>query len=122
MRSRSVPPEAILELFVDRQLVSASPHVDEIDHDDSAQIPQAQLAGDLLRRLEIGSPNRIIMILASTGLPRVYVDRNQSLGLIDHQGSARLQPHLSTKGTFNLPINPKRFKKWLRCKMSLHFA
>ena len=74
MSAGPVAPQALLKLLVHRVLILAGTHVDEVDHDQAAQVAQPQLAGDLLRRLQVGFPDGVVMVLATPGLARIHVD------------------------------------------------
>ena len=71
--------------FVDRAPVIGLLHVDEIDDDDAAEIPEAKLPDNLDRRLEVERVDRFFQRLLADELPGVDVDRDQRFGLIDHQ-------------------------------------
>src|SRR5512134_1922251 len=49
-----VAPEAVLHSLIDGLLIFAALHIDEVGNDDATDIPQAHLAANLIRRLEIG--------------------------------------------------------------------
>ena len=71
-------------------------HVDEVDHHDAADIAQPQLADHLFGGLEIVLGDGLFQVAARTGeLAGVDVDHRHGLGAVDHQGSARGQPHLA---------------------------
>ncbi len=81
-------------------------HVDKVDHDDSTQVAQTNLTNDLGDGIEVGLENRILepsslaYILAG-----VDVDGHQSLGLIDDDRSARLEPDLGLECLGDLILN-----------------
>ena len=45
-------------------------HVDEVDDDDAAQVPQAHLARDLPGRLQVGLEDRLLEIVLADVLAR----------------------------------------------------
>ena len=80
-------------------------HVDEVDDDQAADVAQTQLAGDLVRRFEIGVQRRLFDVGAFRGACRVDVDGHQRFGGIDDDAAARLQLHLVVKGGFDLAFD-----------------
>ncbi len=58
--ARPVCLQAVLELLFHRPVVALFLHVDEVDDDQAGEIAQAQLPGNLLRRLQIGLQRRIL--------------------------------------------------------------
>ena len=63
-------------------------HVDEIDDDNTAEVAQAQLAGNHLRRLEIGLEYGVVKSAAADKTAGVDVDRGQRFCLVDDQVTA----------------------------------
>ena len=71
--------------------VARARHVDEVDDDDAADVAQAQLADDLVGRLQVGLGDRVLepgTLAAADERARVDVDDGQRLGVIDHQIAA----------------------------------
>ena len=66
-------------------------HVDEIDHDQACQVAQSELPGDLLGRFEVGSDRCFLDVAFARRAAGIDVDRNQCLGLIDHDIAAGAQ-------------------------------
>ena len=46
--------EAVFDRFVDRLLILAVAHVDEVDHDEAADVAEAELACDFASGLDVG--------------------------------------------------------------------
>ena len=70
--------------------------VDEVDHDDAAEIAQPQLTHNLLGSLKIVLGDGLLQVAARTGeLAGVDVDHRHGLGAIDHQRATRGQPDLA---------------------------
>ena len=90
-RARPVAAQAVLEHLDDLVPRRLRGHVDEIDHDDAADVAQANLAGDLGGRFGVGLDDRILEVLSAGELTRVDVDDGERLGRFDHDGSARGQ-------------------------------
>ena len=82
-------------------------HVDEVDHDDAADVAQPQLAHDLLGRFEVVAGDRLLEVAAGAGeLAGVDVDDRHRLGAVDHQRAARGQPHLAVERLEQLLVDP----------------
>ena len=64
-------------------LVSVDFHVDEVDDDQAGQVPELQLPGDFVGRLEVGFQGRFLDVAAPGGAARIDVDGHQRLGRID---------------------------------------
>src|SRR5258708_3905967 len=71
---RAVARERLAELGEHRGAVVRRFHVDEIDDDDAPEVPQAQLARDHLRRLEIGLEDRVVEIAGAAVAAALHVD------------------------------------------------
>ena len=69
-------------------------HVDEIDHDQSAQVTQPQLPRNLIGRLQIGVQRGLFDVRATRGAGRVHVDRYHCFGMVDDDGAAGRQGDL----------------------------
>jgi len=65
-------------------------HVDEVDDDDAAEIPQPQLARDHLRSLEIRFENRVVKLRPPTNPPVFTSTVVSGFGLVDDQVAAGL--------------------------------
>ena len=91
--ARPVGLEPVLHPLLDRGVVLALVHVDEVDHDQPGQVAQAQLAGHLVGGLEIGLERGLLDRAFLGGAAGVHVDRHQRLGHADHDIAARGQLH-----------------------------
>ena len=89
--ARAVARERLVELGQHRGAVLRVFHVDEVDDDDAAEVAQAQLARDHLRRLEVGLEDRVVEIAPADEAAGVDVDGGHRLGLVDDQVAAGLQ-------------------------------
>ncbi len=93
-------------------------HVDEVDHDDAAQVAQPDLPDDFLHRLGIGLDDGVFQTIRPADvLAGVHVDRHQRFGLVDHDVSARFQPHLRTQRLFELGRDIERVENRLRARV-----
>jgi hypothetical protein len=89
-RSGSAPVllHGIAQAVLDRALVLRRLHVDEVDDDQAADVAQPQLARDLVGRLEVGVAGGGLDVGAAGAAGRVDVDRDQRLGVVDHDAAA----------------------------------
>src|SRR5690606_37684590 len=72
------PPEHQLAVALEH-------HVDEVDDDAAADVPEPELADDLLRRLQVVPGDGLLEVAALAGeLAGVDVDDRHRLGLVDH--------------------------------------
>ncbi len=86
-------------------LVPAVHHVDEIDHDEAAQVPQPQLARDFLRGLKIGVKRGFLDITAGGGAGGIDIDGEERLGVIDDQGAPGREADFPRKRGFDLAFD-----------------
>jgi hypothetical protein len=82
-------------------------HVDEVEDDDAAQVPQPKLPRDLRGRLEVRLEDRLFLVLLPDEAPGVHVDRDQGFGLVDRDVAALSQPHLPLHRLLDLGLDPK---------------
>ena len=83
--------QLVLDAALDGGVVAPLFHVDEIDDDQTGQIAQAQLAGDLFGGLEVGAQRRVLDRAFLGRLAGVDVDGDQRLGDADHDVAAGFQ-------------------------------
>ena len=100
-----VPGQRLAEGLDDVVAVPGDLHVDEVDDDDAADVAQAQLAGDLLGRLEVVAVDRLLEARLAHVLARVHVDDRERLGVLDDERAARRQPHLAVEGLVELLVD-----------------
>ena len=86
-------------------LIARRAHVDEIDHDQAADVAQAQLAGDLFRRFQVGLQRGFLDVGALGGARGVDVDGHQRFGGIDDDGAAGGQLHFTFEGGLDLRLD-----------------
>ena len=91
--ARAILPQAVGELALDRAVVALLVHVDEVDDDQARQVSQAQLPCDFLGGLEVGLERGVLDVMFTGRAAGIDVDRNQRLGLIDHDVAAGSQLH-----------------------------
>ncbi|MDR9000031.1 hypothetical protein FEP67_06196 [Burkholderia multivorans] len=97
--------ERVLQALLDFALALRRFHVDEIDHDQAAEVAQAQLAGDFVGRFEVRAGRRFLDVGALGGARRVHVDRDERFGVVDHDRAARRQRHRARVGRFDLVLD-----------------
>src|SRR5690348_6432445 len=69
----AILPQTVGQLALDRTVVPLLVHVDEVDHDQTGEIAQAELAGDLFGRFEIGLERGVLDMMLAGGAARVDV-------------------------------------------------
>ena len=85
--------------------VTAFFHVDEVDHDQAAQVTQAHLACHLVSGFQVGAGRSLLNVAATDGAGRVHVDRDQGLGVVDHNRAAAGQLYGACIGRFDLVLD-----------------
>ena len=80
-------------------------HVDEVDDDQAAQVAQPHLARDLVGGFEVGAGGGFLDVAAARGARRVDVDRDQRLGVVDHDRAAGRQVHRARERGLDLVLD-----------------
>jgi hypothetical protein len=80
-------------------------HVDEVDDDDAADIAQAELAGDLAGRVEVGAEDRLLRIFLAGVAAGVDVDGDEPFGRLDDDVTAGGQLDLAVEGADDLLLD-----------------
>jgi hypothetical protein len=80
-------------------------HVDEVDHDQAAQVAQAHLAGHFVGGFQVGAGRGFLDVAALDGAGRVHVHGDQGFGVVDHDGAARGQGHGARVGRLDLVLD-----------------
>src|SRR4029077_18035009 len=90
-------------------LIAVAPllHVNEVQHDDSAQVAQANLPDDLLHGFEIGFDDGVFQASRASAhiFAGVHVDGHQSFGVVDDDVAAGLEPNLRPQGFVEFLLN-----------------
>jgi hypothetical protein len=120
-RARSAS-SAFAHLVFDRALVLRRHHVDEVDHDQAADIAQAQLAGDFLGGFEVGLQRGFFDVAAFGGARRVDVDGHQRFGRIDHDRTAGRQLHFALEGGLDLAFDLEAVEQRHAVRVQLDLA
>jgi hypothetical protein len=79
-------------------------HVDEVDDDDTADVAQPQLVGNLLDRLQVGLEDGILQVVLAHITAGVDVNGGQRLGLFDDDVTTRLEPDLAAQSAADLHL------------------
>src|SRR4051794_11232317 len=78
-----IPPDGVAQRLLDPAAVPLLAHVDEVVDDHAAEVAEAELAGDLLGGAEVHLVGGPLGIVLDPEVPRVDVDGDQRLGLVD---------------------------------------
>ncbi len=97
--------EAFADFFFHGALVLGRRHVDEVDHDQAADVTQTQLTGDFLSRFKVGLQGGFFDVAAFGGTRRVDVDGHQGFGRIDNDGATGRQFDNALEGGFDLAFD-----------------
>ena len=117
LRLGLVPLRVLDHGLVDRLLVLAALHVDEVHHDEAAHVPQTQLTRDFGRGLHVGLEDDAFLAGTHAGAfvaAGVHVDRDKRFGLVDDDVAAAGQPHLAEEGLVDLPLDVVFLKEQAR--------
>ena len=91
--ARPVVLQRVLQTALDGAVVAVLLHVDEIDDDEAGEVAQAQLPRHLVGGLEVGAERGVLDVVLARRAPRVHVDGDERLGLVDDEVAARFQRH-----------------------------
>ena len=91
LHPRAVLAHRVAQSLLDLAAVLALLHVDEVDDDQAAEVAQPHLARDLVGRFQVGAGGGFFDVAAAGGARRVDVDRDQRLGVVDHDRAASWQ-------------------------------
>src|SRR5215831_68140 len=110
VRARLVLGQRSLERTVHLLAVLRRLHVDEVDDDDPAEVAQADLADDLTDRLEVDLEHGLLEVALADVLARVDVDRDERLGVVDHDVAAGLEPHAAPQRLLDVLLDAERLE------------
>src|SRR5690606_6495263 len=103
--ARTIVAQRVLETALHGAVVALLLHVDEIDDDEAGKVAQLELARDLVRSLEVRTERRLLDRELARRLPRVHVDGDKRLGLVDHEIAARAQRHVRAEHRIELALD-----------------
>src|SRR5262245_56190726 len=106
LRRRTVAVQLLFEGRHHLLAVLALFHVDEVEHDDPAEVAQPDLADDLFGRFEVGLDDGVFeAVRFADEFAGVDVNRDQGLSLVDDDVPARLQPDARFDGLVDLGLD-----------------
>src|SRR5690606_38284424 len=85
-------------------------HIDEVDDNQSANIPQSQLSGNLLGSFKVYLEDGILLILSRNLGSAIHIDDMHRLGVFNNQVSTAVHGGGFAKRGFNLFGNSKSIK------------
>ena len=88
LNARAIVFKALLQSPLHRAVVALLIHVDEVDDDQPGKISQAQLSRDFVGCLQICLQRSVLDMVLARGPAGIDVDRNQRLGLVEHDVTA----------------------------------
>src|SRR5262245_56213224 len=99
-------------------------HVDQIEHDDAAQVPQPNLTDDFFHRLEVRLDDGVLepaRALLADVASRVDVDRDERLGLVDDDRSSGFEEDLALERLVDLGLHAVLVEdgEWLGVELHL---
>ncbi|MBV6425185.1 MAG: hypothetical protein NAOJABEB_02999 [Steroidobacteraceae bacterium] len=103
--ARAVHAHRVAQPLLDLALVLLRLHVDEVDDDEPAEVADAQLAGDLVGRLEVGVECGGLDVAAARRACGVDVDRDERLRVVDDEAAAGRELHLVRIGRLDLALD-----------------
>jgi hypothetical protein len=89
-------------LFIFRKL-----HVNEVNDDDAADIPQPQLPGNFIGCFQVGFQGILFLVVAYAFIAAVYVNYMEGFGVFNNQVGATVEVNCFAKGGFYLFGNPE---------------
>ncbi len=122
LHARLVGPHGFAQLVFHVALGFAAVHVDEVDHDQAAQVAQTQLARDFLRGLQVGLQRGLLDVGALGRARGVDVDREQRLGMVDDHRAAGGQTDFPGERRFDLRLDLEAREQRCGVVVALEFA
>ncbi len=118
--ARAVMLERVFQALLDFALALRRFHVDEIDHDQAAEVAQAELAGDFVGCFEVRAGGGFLDVRALGRARRVHVDRDERFGVVDHDRAARRQRHRARVRGLDLVLDLEAGKQRHVVVVALH--
>src|ERR1700738_4926122 len=111
-RRRFIFFEGLLQREQNFVAVAALLHVDEVDHDDAAEIAQTNLAHDFFHRFQIGFDNGVFQARGTFAdeFAGVDVDGHQRFSVVDDDVAAGLEPHFGAQSFVEFVLDAELFE------------
>ncbi|MCY1171361.1 hypothetical protein D9M73_114690 [compost metagenome] len=119
LHTGAVLAERIAQAVFDIAAVARLFHVDKVDDDQAAQIAQTHLARDFVGGFEVGTGGGFFDVAALDRAGRVDVHRDQSFGVVDHDGAAGWQLHRAGVSRLDLVFDLETREQ--RCVVAVAF-
>ena len=116
----AIVAQRVLQPPFDGAVVPLLVHVDVVDHDQAGEIAQPELARDFFRRLDIGLERGVLDVVLAGRAAGVDVDRDQRLGLVDHDVAAGAQLHGRREHRVELALDAVAGEDRLGVDVELH--
>ena len=107
-------------VLVQPVLVLLGLHIDEIDDDDSAHIPEPELSGNLLRRITVHLVGVFLLVCSLCADTAVHVDDVKSFRRFYHQVGSLLDRHHLSERTLHLTRHLEMVENRLLSIVELH--
>ena len=101
--------------------MSVFDHVNKIDNNDAAQVAQAQLTRNALRRLQVGFENCVVKIARAHEPARVHIHCRQRFGLVNDEITARFKVNPAPQRFRNIFINIEQVENWPLANVQVQF-
>ena len=85
--------ELVFQTFLDRRIVTALFHVDEVDDDETGQVAQTRLTGHFFGGFKVGLERGFLDRTFFRGATRVHIHRDKRLCHVDHDVTAGFELH-----------------------------
>ena len=108
----AVLPQRVAQPAFHLAPVAAFFHVNEVDHDQAAEVAQPHLARHFVGSLQVGAGGGLFDVAAANGARRVHVHRDQGLGVVNHNRAAAGQLHSAGIGRFDLVLDLETREQW----------
>ncbi len=102
---RAILPELLLELLVHLSLVPLVLKIDEITHDNAADVAEAELPADFPRGFKVCPQRILFLFLLGRVASAVHVDHHHRLGGLDDDVSAALEPDFPRERRLDLLLD-----------------
>jgi hypothetical protein len=117
-----VAAQTIFDALVNLLLVATLFHVDEVEHDESAHVAQAQLATDFFGGFEVDLEDCRFLVFAAFMAASIDVDGDEGFGFVDDDIAAATEVDLTREGRFELFSDVEAVEHRLVIGVELHFV